>query len=73
MSRRFAGGHDNVSAVAAFLDATVVRMVLVPATMELLGDLDWWLPTWLDRILPTIHVEAGEDVPSGERQLQPVP
>ena len=45
-------------AVAVLLDATVVRMLLVPATMELLGDRNWWLPRWLDRILPVIHVEA---------------
>jgi putative drug exporter of the RND superfamily len=49
-------------AVAVFLDATLVRLVLVPATMELLGDANWWLPRWLDRILPKIHVEASEDV-----------
>ncbi|MFE9429189.1 MMPL family transporter [Kitasatospora sp. NPDC006697] len=41
-------------AVAVFLDATVVRMVLVPAIMELLGKVNWWLPRWLDRILPHI-------------------
>ena len=51
-------------AVAVFLDATVVRMVLVPATMELLGDLNWWLPHWLSRILPTIHVEAAPEEPA---------
>ena len=45
-------------AVAIFVDATIVRMVLVPATMELLGDLNWWLPKWLDRILPRVHVEG---------------
>jgi RND superfamily putative drug exporter len=45
-------------AVAVFLDATIVRMLLVPATMELLGDKNWWLPRWLDRILPTIDVEG---------------
>ncbi|MFT3851713.1 MAG: MMPL family transporter [Ilumatobacteraceae bacterium] len=45
-------------AVAVLLDATVVRMLLVPATMELLGDRNWWLPTWLDRILPRIDVEG---------------
>ncbi|WP_084724912.1 MMPL family transporter [Streptacidiphilus melanogenes] len=39
-------------AVAVFLDATVVRMVLVPAIMELLGSVNWWLPRWLDRLLP---------------------
>jgi RND superfamily putative drug exporter len=45
-------------AVAVLLDATLVRRLLVPATMELLGDKNWWLPTWLDRILPRISVEG---------------
>ena len=53
-------------AAAVFIDATLVRMVLVPATMELLGDRNWWLPAWIDRLLPRIHVEApqasGHDV-----------
>ncbi|MEX2293445.1 MAG: MMPL family transporter [Acidimicrobiales bacterium] len=48
-------------AVAIFLDATIVRMLLVPATMELLGDKNWWLPKWLDRLLPTIDVEGHPD------------
>ncbi|MFB9435015.1 MMPL family transporter [Streptomyces showdoensis] len=39
-------------ATAVFVDATVVRMVLVPATMTLLGRTNWWLPKWLDRVLP---------------------
>lgn len=43
--------------VAVFLDATIVRMILVPATMELLGDKNWWMPKWLDKIIPQIHVE----------------
>ncbi len=47
-------------AAAVLIDATIVRMVLVPATMELLGDRNWWLPTWLDRLLPDIHVEGHE-------------
>jgi RND superfamily putative drug exporter len=46
-------------AVAVFLDATVVRMMLVPATMALLGDRNWWLPRWLDRVLPRIDVEGS--------------
>ena len=46
-------------AAAIFIDATLVRMVLVPATMELLGDRNWWFPRWLDRIVPRLHVEAG--------------
>jgi RND superfamily putative drug exporter len=48
-------------AVAVLVDATLVRLVLVPATMELLGDRNWWIPRWLDRILPRIHIEAHED------------
>ena len=49
-------------AVAVLIDATIVRLVLVPATMELLGDRNWWLPGWLDRILPRIHIEAHPDL-----------
>ncbi len=46
-------------AVAVALDATLVRMVLVPSTMELLGDRNWWIPRWLDRILPNIEIERS--------------
>ena len=53
-------------ASAIFLDATVVRMLLVPATMELLGDRNWWLPRWLDRALPRIEMEGHRQ--EGERQ-----
>jgi RND superfamily putative drug exporter len=45
-------------AVAVFIDATIVRMVLVPATMELLGDRNWWIPAWINRLLPKINVEG---------------
>ncbi len=45
-------------AVAVFVDATIVRMILVPATMELLGNRNWWIPGWLDRILPRIDVDG---------------
>ncbi|MDI6908557.1 MMPL family transporter [Nocardioides sp.] len=47
-------------AAAIVLDATVVRLVLVPATMTLLGRWNWWLPAWLDRLLPTIQAERHE-------------
>jgi putative drug exporter of the RND superfamily len=50
-------------AVAIFVDATIVRLVLVPATMELLGDANWWFPKWLDRIVPKISIEPHTDVP----------
>jgi len=58
-------------ATAVLIDATVVRLVLVPATMEILGDANWWLPHWLDRALPTISVDVdtGESVESIEGEL----
>jgi RND superfamily putative drug exporter len=46
-------------AVAVFVDATIVRLLLVPATMELLGKANWWLPRWLDRVLPHLDVEGS--------------
>jgi putative drug exporter of the RND superfamily len=45
-------------AVAILVDVTVVRLLLVPATMELLGDRNWWLPRWLDRIIPGSRPDA---------------
>jgi RND superfamily putative drug exporter len=48
-------------AVMVFIDATLVRMVLVPAAMELFGRVNWWLPGWLGRVLPAAHVEAPEE------------
>ncbi|MBV9292412.1 MAG: MMPL family transporter, partial [Frankiales bacterium] len=74
-------------AVAVFLDATLIRLVLVPATMALLGDLNWWMPRWLDRLLPHIAVGAavpvtpegpvpgpayGDSPPAGERESERV-
>jgi len=60
-------------ATAILLDATIVRMLLVPATMELLGDKNWWLPRWLDRILPDIDVEghADDDLEVDVRDREP--
>ena len=46
-------------AVAILIDATLVRLVLVPATMELLGNANWWFPRWLERVVPRIQIEAG--------------
>jgi RND superfamily putative drug exporter len=57
-------------ATAILLDATIVRMLLVPATMELLGDRNWWLPRWLDRILPNVDVE-GHPEPAPPADGQP--
>ena len=69
----FVLGHDRAlklfgfgMAVAVLIDATIVRLILVPATMELLGDKNWWLPKWLDRLLPVVHVEAHAVDPDAE-------
>jgi putative drug exporter of the RND superfamily len=62
---------------AVFLDATVVRMVFVPATMALLGARNWWLPRSLDRIMPNLDIEGahlfGDTEPAGaaeEKELE---
>jgi RND superfamily putative drug exporter len=51
-------------AVAVLLDATIVRMVLVPAVMELLGDRNWWIPRWLERALPRLEVDRPSVLPA---------
>ena len=64
-------------AAAVFFDAFVVRMVIIPSVMALLGDKAWWLPAWLDRILPNVDIE-GQKLEqhvapvSLEKELQPV-
>ena len=56
-------------AVAVFVDATVVRLVLVPSIMELLGSANWWLPSFLRRALSEIHViDEGAKAPVGGRR-----
>ena len=55
--------------VAVLLDVTLIRMVLVPAAMGLLGDRAWWLPGWLDRLLPRIDIEGpAYDAPAAGTQ-----
>jgi putative drug exporter of the RND superfamily len=62
-------------ATAVLLDATVVRLALVPATMALLGDRNWWLPAWLQRILPRLDVDgaAAPAVPAASDDRGPAP
>ncbi len=67
----FVAGNDPVMkmlglglATAVLVDATVVRLVLVPATMKLLGRANWWLPGWLDRLLPTLDDHAAYGLPA---------
>ncbi len=60
-------------AAAVLIDATLVRMVLVPATMELLGEANWYLPRWLDRVLPRIHIESEDAEQPEAPAVSPVP
>ncbi len=61
-------------AVAVLIDASIVRMVLVPSVMTLLGDRAWWLPRWLDRIVPDIQLEGPPPAPPKreEPEVEPV-
>ena len=51
-------------AAAILIDATLVRMVLVPSVMELLGTANWWMPSWLDRVVPRLGVEVDVSGPT---------
>jgi RND superfamily putative drug exporter len=64
-------------AAAILIDATLVRMVLVPSIMELIGNANWWMPRWLDRVVPKlgieVDVEASTPLPSEDRPLDATP
>ncbi len=64
-------------ASAIFIDATIVRMLLVPAVMHLLGKRNWWMPAWMDRFVPQLHIEGRPEVylpkPRTEDTAVPVP
>ena len=47
-------------ATAILIDATIVRCLLVPSLMILMGNANWWLPGWLDRVLPKVSIEGEE-------------
>ncbi len=55
-------------ATAILVDATIVRLVLLPATMKLLGNANWWIPRWLDRLLPTINVAGDAGLPAPDME-----
>jgi RND superfamily putative drug exporter len=59
-------------AVSVLIDATIVRLLLVPAVMYLFGPASWWLPGWLGRILPRLEVEGGQEAPAAVAAGQPV-
>ncbi len=58
-------------AAAVVIDATIIRLVLVPATMELLGDKNWWMPAWLDRIVPHLDIEGDIEGAIEARPAEP--
>ncbi|MGK2887962.1 MAG: MMPL family transporter [Rhodococcus sp. (in: high G+C Gram-positive bacteria)] len=61
-------------AAAVFFDAFIVRMVIIPSVMALLGDKAWWLPKWIDRILPDVDIEGAKlqkATPKGEPDADP--
>jgi len=60
-------------ASAILIDATLVRMVLVPSVMELLGPANWWMPKWLDRAVPNLGVEVDVTPPGPTVDPEPVP
>ncbi|MCI1261875.1 MAG: MMPL family transporter [Tetrasphaera jenkinsii] len=60
-------------AVGVIVDAVIVRMTLVPALMHLLGERAWWMPAWLDRVVPNVDVEGASlapENPAGEQALE---
>jgi RND superfamily putative drug exporter len=60
-------------AAAVLFDAFIVRLIIVPSVMYQLGKLNWWLPRWLDRLLPSISVESEDDVALEEAEFDDVP
>jgi RND superfamily putative drug exporter len=61
-------------AFAVFVDATIVRMMLVPSIMEILGDANWWFPNWLDKLLPRLDIDsAPKPTPTPVVTPQPEP
>jgi putative drug exporter of the RND superfamily len=60
-------------AAAVLIDATIIRVMIVPATMRLLGTWNWWLPKWLDKRLPNVSLEGLQEPPGAQPEPEPVP
>ncbi|MFI5099429.1 MAG: MMPL family transporter [Actinomycetes bacterium] len=54
---------------AVLLDAFIVRLILIPSVMTIFGKANWWLPAWLERLLPHISVESAHDVEAGAAEI----
>ncbi len=57
---------------AVLLDAFVVRLILIPSLMTIFGAANWWLPGWLDRLLPHVSVESEEDIQAGAGEIEDI-
>jgi RND superfamily putative drug exporter len=63
-------------ASAIFIDAFIIRLLLLPAVMHIVGPAMWWMPSWLERRLPHLHIEAEEgpaEVPPAEPEREEIP
>lgn len=58
---------------AVLLDAFIVRLVFVPSLMAILGKNNWWIPGWLDKVLPHVSVESEEDLEAGASEIDDIP
>jgi RND superfamily putative drug exporter len=57
---------------AVLIDAFIIRLVFIPAIMSIIGKANWWIPDWLGKILPQVHIEPGEDELVDDPDAQPV-
>jgi len=57
---------------AVLIDAFIIRLIFIPAIMSIIGKANWWIPAWLGKILPEVHIEPGEDEVVDDSDVQPV-
>jgi RND superfamily putative drug exporter len=57
---------------AVLLDAFIVRLIFIPSLMTVIGPRNWWLPGWLERVLPHVSVESDEDVEAGASEIEDI-
>jgi RND superfamily putative drug exporter len=57
-------------AFSVLVDALIIRSIFVPAVMHVIGPANWFMPAWLDRILPNLSVEAGDPEPEAEAPVR---
>ena len=58
---------------AVLLDAFIVRLIFIPSLMTILGKKNWWMPAWLDKVLPHVSVESEEDIEAGASEIEDIP